>query len=105
MEEHVWLPRCEVAGILLSPQFQCTGRQATRGRRMKREYHRWHSPRLGMDMGVDVYGHWGPPLLGFPTSAGDEWELEHQGMIDSLADFIDGGKVKVFSINSINGLS
>jgi esterase/lipase superfamily enzyme len=72
---------------------------------MKREYHRWHSPRLGLDMGVAVYGHWGAPLLGFPTSAGDEWELEHQGMIDSLADFVDGGKVKVFSINSMNGLS
>jgi len=43
---------------------------------MKREYHRWHSPRLGIELGVVVYGHWGPPLLGFPTSAGDEWELE-----------------------------
>ena len=36
-------------------------------------------------MGVVVYGHWGPPLLGFPTSAGDEWELEGQGLIGSLA--------------------
>ena len=72
---------------------------------MKRDYHRWHSPRLGIDMGVVVHGHWGPPILGFPTSAGDEWELEHQGLIDALADFIDGGKVKFFSVNSINGLS
>jgi esterase/lipase superfamily enzyme len=72
---------------------------------MKREYHRWYSPRLGLDMGVVVYGHWGAPLLGFPTSAGDEWELEHQGMTDALAEFIDGGRVKLFSINSINGLS
>ncbi len=72
---------------------------------MKREYHRWHSPRLGIELGVVVYGHWGPPLLGFPTSAGDEWELEGQGMIGALADFIDAGKVKFFSVNSINGLS
>jgi len=43
---------------------------------MKREYHRWYSHRLGMELGVVVFGHWGPPLLGFPTSAGDEWELE-----------------------------
>src|SRR6476661_2503216 len=55
---------------------------------MKREYHRWHSPRLGFDMGAVVYGHWGPPLLGF-----------------SISDFIDSGKVKFFSVNSINGLS
>src|SRR5438477_4584638 len=56
-------------------------------------------------MGVVVYGHWGPPLVGFPTSAGDEWELEHQGFIDSISDFIEAGKLKFFSVNSINGLS
>ena len=53
-------------------------------------------------MGVVVYGHWGPPLLGFPTSAGDEWELEGQGLIGSLSPLIDAGRVKFFSINSVN---
>ena len=72
---------------------------------MKREYHRWYSHRLGLDLGVVVHGHWGQPLLGFPTSAGDEFELEGQSMIGALADFIDGGKIKFYSINSINGLS
>jgi esterase/lipase superfamily enzyme len=72
---------------------------------MKREYHRWYSSRIGWDMGVVVYDHYGQPLIGFPTSAGDEWELENQGMIGALADFIEAGKVKVFSINSINGAS
>src|SRR5262249_21895358 len=73
--------------------------------KMKHEYHRWHSPRLGIELGVVVYGHWGPPLVGFPTSAGDEWELEGQGLIPALGDFIEAGKVKVFTVNSINGLS
>src|SRR6267142_822413 len=72
---------------------------------MKREYHRWHSPRLGIELGVVVYGHYGPPLLGFPTSAGDETELEGQSMVGALADFIEAGRVKFFTINSINGLS
>ena len=58
-----------------------------------------------MEMGVVVYGHYGPPLLGFPTSAGDEWELESQSMVGALADFIDGGRVKLFTVNSINGQS
>jgi esterase/lipase superfamily enzyme len=70
---------------------------------MKREIHRWYSPRLGIELGVVVYGHWGPPLIGFPTSAGDEWELEGQSMIGALADFIDGGRVKFFSVNTVNG--
>ena len=55
-----------------------------------------------MELGVVVYGHWGPPLLGFPTSAGDEWELEGQGLIGSLAQLIDAGRVKFFSLNSVN---
>src|SRR5215471_11996071 len=72
---------------------------------MKKEVHRWYSHRLGIELGVIVYGHWGSPLIGFPTSAGDEWELEGQSMIGALADFIDGGKLKFYSVNSINGLS
>jgi esterase/lipase superfamily enzyme len=72
---------------------------------MKREYQRWYSQRLGLELGVVVYGHWGAPLLGFPTSAGDEWELEGQGMVGALGDFIDGGKIKFYAVNAINGLS
>ena len=82
--------------------FSPRGKQETQ---MKREYQRWYSQRLGLELGVAVYGHWGAPLLGFPTSAGDEWELEGQGMVDALGDFIEGGKVKLFTVNSINGLS
>jgi esterase/lipase superfamily enzyme len=51
-------------------------------------------------MGVVVYGHWGPPLLAFPTSGGDEWEYDRQGMIGAVADLIDAGRVKVFSVNT-----
>jgi len=34
-------------------------------------------------MGVVVYGHWGTPLLAFPTSGGDEFELEGQEVVVS----------------------
>ena len=72
---------------------------------MNREYHRWYSPRLGFELGVVAYGHYGSPIMGFPTSAGDEFELEGQGMIGALAEFIDAGRIKFYSVNSINGLS
>ena len=48
---------------------------------MHRDHHRWYSHRLNRDMGVAVYGHYGMPILAFPTSMGDEWEQEGQGMI------------------------
>ena len=69
---------------------------------MRIEHHNWYSPRLGWDMGVAVFGHWGPPLLAFPTSHGDQWELQRQGLLDAIADFIDAGRVKVFCVGSNN---
>ncbi len=67
---------------------------------MQRDYQRWYTGRLGRDMGVAVYGHWGTPLLAFPTSGGDEWEMEGQGMVGALAEFIDGGRIKLFTVGS-----
>jgi esterase/lipase superfamily enzyme len=67
---------------------------------MQIEHHRWYSHRLGRDLGVAVFGHWGPPLLTFPTSGGSEWEYQDQSLIGTIAPFIDGGRVKVFSINA-----
>ena len=53
-------------------------------------------------MPVVVYGHWGPPLLMFPTAAADCEEYERFGLIGSIAHHVNAGKVKVFSIDSIN---
>jgi esterase/lipase superfamily enzyme len=53
-------------------------------------------------MEIAVYGHYGFALLMFPTAAADYLEYERFYVIDSLAPFVDAGKIKVFSINSIN---
>jgi esterase/lipase superfamily enzyme len=67
---------------------------------MRREHQYWYSPRLGRDMGVVIYGHWGAPMIAFPTSGGDEWEYERQGLIGAIGDAIEGGRVKVFCVNT-----
>jgi len=56
-------------------------------------------------MGLIVYGHWGAPLLWFPTSGGDECEAERQGMVSALEEFIEAGRVKLYAIGSANGES
>jgi esterase/lipase superfamily enzyme len=56
-------------------------------------------------MEIVGYGHFGFALLLFPTAAADFLEYERFSMIDTLGPFIDSGKVKVFSINSINNES
>ena len=72
---------------------------------MQREHHRWYTHRLGREMGINVYGHYGAPLVVFPTSGGDEHEYEGQGMVGALAHHIDGGRVKIFCVNSVNNQS
>jgi esterase/lipase superfamily enzyme len=69
---------------------------------MRIDHHHWHSPRLGYSLGVAVFGHWGKPMLAFPTSHGDEWEHQRASMVDALAEFIDAGRVKLFAVASNN---
>jgi len=56
-------------------------------------------------MPIAVYGHYGFALLLVPTAAADYLEYERFQLIDAISRFIDSGKVKVFSINSINNES
>ncbi len=69
---------------------------------MERQITGWYSHRTQKDMPVAVYGHYGFALLLVPTAAADYLEYERFGLIEAIRPFIDGGKVKVFSINSIN---
>ena len=70
---------------------------------MRREVHRWYSNRLGREMSVIVDGHWGPPMIMFPTSGGDEGEYERQGLIGAIGEAIDAGRVKAFCVNTNHG--
>jgi esterase/lipase superfamily enzyme len=72
---------------------------------MERQITSWYSPRLSKEMPIAVYGHYGFALLLVPTAAADYLEYERFQLMDALSPFIDGGKVKVFSINSINNES
>lgn len=56
-------------------------------------------------MEIAVYGHYGFALLMFPTAAADFLEYERFQLIDAIKPFIDAGKLKAFSINSINSES
>ena len=72
---------------------------------MTRELTSWFSPALQTEMPVAVFGHYGKALLLVPTAAADYLEYERFQLIDALAPFIDAGKIKVFSVNSINSES
>jgi esterase/lipase superfamily enzyme len=72
---------------------------------MERVIDGWFSPSLNKSMEIVTYGHYGFPLLLFPTAAADFLEYERFYVIEVIREFIEAGKVKVFSINSINNES
>lgn len=72
---------------------------------MKEEYKKWHSNNLSADFELLAFGHSGFPVLLFPTSMGRYFEAKDFKMIESIQWFIDEGKVKVYCVDSIDGLS
>lgn len=50
--------------------------------------------------GVVAYGHWGRPVLVFPSQEGTRWEWEQQGMVDAVGWLLDAGRVKLYCVDS-----
>ena len=69
---------------------------------MQKDIQTWFSPSLNKNMEIASYGHYGFALLLVPTAAADYLEYERFLLIDALSKQIKAGKVRVFSINSIN---
>ncbi len=63
---------------------------------MKRRHELIESPAMGRRMHVWAFGHWGAPLLVFPSAAGFAHEWDRQGMVEALAPLINGGKLKLY---------
>ncbi len=67
---------------------------------MEREVVSWWSPIVGREMGVARYGHYGKPVLLFPTGGGDFLDVERFNLVRALTPLIDAGRIKVYAIDS-----
>lgn len=72
---------------------------------MDKQLNSWYSPSLNREMPIATYGHYGFALLMVPTAAADYLEYERFQLMDYLKTFLDAGKVKIFSVDSINNES
>jgi esterase/lipase superfamily enzyme len=72
---------------------------------MNIEYHKWWSPNLNQDMELKVYGYYGKPALIFPAQGGRFYEYEDFGMVTAIHDFIEAGRVKLFTVDSVDNQS
>lgn len=72
---------------------------------MNREYHRWHSPALGRDMELLIFGHAGARVLVFPTSKGKFYEWEDRQMTNAIWGHLDNGWVQLICVDSVDAES
>lgn len=72
---------------------------------MRRDITGWYSERLFQEMPLVAYGHYGPPVLMLPTAAADFLEYERFHLVDAVKPWLDGGKAKAYSVNSVNRLA
>lgn len=64
---------------------------------------RWRSDRMGRDITLVRWGHFGTPVLLFPTAGGDAEEVERHHLVGHLWPMIEAGRVKVYSCDSAAG--
>jgi esterase/lipase superfamily enzyme len=65
----------------------------------------WHSPALGRDMQLKVYGHSGKPVIVFPSSGGRFFEYEDFGMVEACRGFVEAGKIALVTVDSVDAQS
>ena len=61
---------------------------------------RIESPELDRPIHVWRYGHFGLPVLVFPSASGMAHEWQKEGMIDVIAPLLAAGKVKLYCVES-----
>lgn len=62
---------------------------------------RWYSERIQHEILFARWGHFGRPVLIYPTAGGDAEEMERMLMIKVLIPLIEAGRIKVYSVDSI----
>jgi esterase/lipase superfamily enzyme len=68
-----------------------------------KHFERWYSERIQSHANLVRWGNYGKPVLVFPTAGGDAEEIERMGLVDAAGGFIDAGRVKLYSCDSVAG--
>ncbi|GGM12829.1 esterase family protein [Nakamurella endophytica] len=69
------------------------------------EYHWLDAPQLGSTGPVVVHGHWGRPVLWFPTECGESTDFERHGLLDAVRGAVDDGLITVVCVPSYDHAS
>lgn len=67
---------------------------------MIENFHKWYSQWIGEDFKMLVFGETGIPLILFPQAGTNYYDYKDFGVIESLRQFIEEGKIKVYCPDS-----
>lgn len=67
---------------------------------MLRKHEMIPSKHMGRPVHMWRYGHFGPPVIAFPSASGMAHEWENHGMVEALGDWLEHGKLKLYTVES-----
>lgn len=68
---------------------------------MQKQAWTWTTPRLTEPARLARWGHFGAPVLIFPTAGGDFEEIERFHLISALGELIERGRMKAYSVDGL----
>jgi len=69
---------------------------------MNERYIRWYTPWLSREFEMLAFGNGGGlPLIIFPTSFGSYYQNKDFGLVGSVSEFVDAGRVTVYCPDAI----
>ena len=71
----------------------------------KIEHIPYYSNTLGRNINVEVTGHWGHPILMFPSSGGQYTQNTDFGLTGAVMQFVEQGRIKLYNIETLDMLS
>jgi esterase/lipase superfamily enzyme len=69
---------------------------------MQKRYEKIYSPAIGREIEILAFGHYGEPVIAFPSGGGRYFDFESNGMIGAISHLIEAGKVKVYCPDGID---
>jgi esterase/lipase superfamily enzyme len=63
------------------------------------------APSVGGEGRVLAYGHWGRPVLAFPSQEGNPEDYENRGMIEAVGGLLEAGRLKIYAVESFDSSS
>lgn len=65
----------------------------------------YYSNILGRNINLEVTGHWGHPILMFPSSGGQYTQNNDFGLNGSVMHFVEQGRIKLYNVETIDMMS